>query len=85
MENITKFYIRHGTLFGKISNTELNGRNELGLFMKITKISDILNEQMSWKERLTGGGGEGGRVDRPCSSFTLAINSDLARKGNRSL
>ena len=38
-------------------DTELSGRNEFGLFMKITNISDVLKEQMSWKERFPGGGG----------------------------
>ena len=47
--------------------------------MNITKISDVLKEQMFWKERLTGEGG-GGRVDLPCSSFALVFNSDLAQK-----
>ena len=53
MENITKFYIRQRNLFGKLSNTEQSGRNKLGFYMKITKISDVLKEQIFWKERLT--------------------------------
>ena len=83
MENITKFYIRHSTLFGKLSNTELSGRNEFGLFMKITKISDVLKEQMSWKERLTRWGG--GRADEwiilaPHSHWCLTDHYNFALK-----
>ena len=41
-ENITKFYIRHRNLFGKLSNTEQSGRVEFGFCMVITSISDVL-------------------------------------------
>ena len=88
MENITKFNIRRRNLFGKMSDTALSGRNELGIYMKITKISDVSKgtDVLEGTIRWEGGGGRvRGRVDRRCSPFALVCNSDLAQEGNRSL
>ena len=56
----------------------ISGRNKVGLYMKITKISDVLKGTDVLEGTINGGGG--GRVDLPCSSFAVVFNSDLAQK-----
>ena len=70
-------YIRHKNLFGKLSNTESSGINELDLYIIILCISDVLKGTGVLEGTING---DRGRVDRPCSSFPLVFTAILLRK-----